>query len=617
TVRSWGSTGVVRTVVDLASSRSVAAIAAGDSHSVALLGDGTVTAWIDPTYASADFGQAAVPAGLGGVVAIATGRIHNLALLSDGTVRAWGHDFYGQSTVPAGLTDVIAIAAADGRSLAVRADGTVVRWGEQYFNDYGGGFGKLRNVVAVAAGPSYGVALKSDGTVAGWGGANYGELNIPPGLDRITHLSANSAQVLALRGDGTVVAWGSEGPSHVTTPSVLSNVSALWAGGSRSSYVLVDGSIVLRPATEVVLPGLGAASAIVSASDRYLALVDAVAPAVASEPGDQAVMPGQTATFTVAATGTPALAYQWTKDGVIIPGATTATLAINGVQSVNSGRYSVTVSNPFGAAVSRAAALGGVNPAPVVTTHPQTTTALAGTSASLGVVATGVGSLTYQWRRNGVPVPGLTSASIAFVGLSFFDSASYDVAIMDGLSLVVSQPAVLTVVPASYPHVVSAAPSFAPFFENAGGYPGGFYRLTGGKVIVFGSFSRLNGTMARNVARLNADGTLDASFGGSLIDGTVYAVVAQSDGKLVIGGIFNRVAGQARAGLARLNVDGTLDASFAPTANFYGVFALDVQDDGKIVVGGGFASALARVRADGTADESFAAPAPNGSVNAL
>ena len=85
---------------------NIVLIAAGDSHSLALRGDGKVIGWGDNF-----FGQRRVPTGLANIVAIAAGSEHSLALRADGTVIAWGRNDSGQTTVPASLTNVVAIAA--------------------------------------------------------------------------------------------------------------------------------------------------------------------------------------------------------------------------------------------------------------------------------------------------------------------------------------------------------------------------------------------------------------------------------------------------------------------------------------------------------------------------
>ena len=63
---------------------------------------------------------ASIPAGLSGVTAIAAGESHSLALKDDGTVVGWGYNGYGQTTIPAGLSGVTAIAAGYYQSLALK-----------------------------------------------------------------------------------------------------------------------------------------------------------------------------------------------------------------------------------------------------------------------------------------------------------------------------------------------------------------------------------------------------------------------------------------------------------------------------------------------------------------
>ena len=111
-----------------------------------------------------------------------------------------------------------------------------------------------------------------------------------------------------------------------------------------------------------------------------------------------------------------------------------------------------------------------------------------------------------------------------------------------------------------------------------------------GRVVIGGDFTLVNNTNRSRVARLNADGTLDLAFNPGLgANAALLAVAVQGDGKILIGGLFTNFNGVARAGLARLNVDGTLDATFNPGtgANDY-VSSITVQPDGLIVVGGGF-----------------------------
>jgi len=150
---------------------------------------------------------------------------------------------------------------------------------------------------------------------------------------------------------------------------------------------------------------------------------------------------------------------------------------------------------------------------------------------------------------------------------------------------------------------------------------------TNNQIVLGGSFTSLQPgatgtpTLLNNVARINADGSLDNSFKPS-VNGTVNAAALQGDGKILIGGSFTTVGGVGQGYLARLNADGTLDTGFTPNING-GVNAIAVQADGKIVIGGVFTSAggggggyLARLNADGSVDGGFT-PSVNNAVNAI
>ena len=134
-----------------------------------------------------------------------------------------------------------------------------------------------------------------------------------------------------------------------------------------------------------------------------------------------------------------------------------------------------------------------------------------------------------------------------------------------------------------------------------------------GKIIVVGSFNTFQEDIGVNyIARLQPDGSLlDTSF-LPILDGNVQVVSLQSDGKVLIGGRFTTVNGTSQAGIARLNTDGSLDASFKPLLGNPTISAILVQPDGKILVGGTFSGAngfnrvnLVRLNADGSLDTSF------------
>lgn len=167
----------------------------------------------------------------------------------------------------------------------------------------------------------------------------------------------------------------------------------------------------------------------------------------------------------------------------------------------------------------------------------------------------------------------------------------------------------------------------APVFSLAEGFVGGARKL-----YVGGNFTTFNGFNSPGLVRLNDNGTVDPQFDlAEGVNGPVYAIVVYptntiNAGKVVIGGAFSSVNGVARAGIARLNPDGSLDATFDPGAGANAeVRALALQSDGKIVLGGAFTSVagqpfshLARLNLNGSADGGFAiGVGANDSVYAL
>ena len=139
--------------------------------------------------------------------------------------------------------------------------------------------------------------------------------------------------------------------------------------------------------------------------------------------------------------------------------------------------------------------------------------------------------------------------------------------------------------------------------------------LADGKIMIGGGFSNYNGTTRGYMARVNSDGSLDATFpnGGNGASSTVISISFQADGKIIIGGIFFNYNGTSRNRIARLNLDGSLDATFNPGTGFNSdVWTTAVQADGKIIIGGNFTTynsitrnRIARLNADGTFDNSF------------
>ncbi len=146
-----------------------------------------------------------------------------------------------------------------------------------------------------------------------------------------------------------------------------------------------------------------------------------------------------------------------------------------------------------------------------------------------------------------------------------------------------------------------------------------------GQVIVGGGFSTFRGASRNCVARLHADGSLDALNPGLALTAyasqslAVEAVAVQTDGKILAAGIFTVLGQAAGGGVARLNADGSLDSSFNVGTGVVdgggtvgSAYTVNVLRDGRILVGGAFTTfngvataAVVRLNPDGSVDASF------------
>lgn len=264
--------------------------------------------------------------------------------------------------------------------------------------------------------------------------------------------------------------------------------------------------------------------------------------------------------------------------------------------------------------------------APRISTQPGVVTATSATAATFNITASGTGTVRYQWRHLGVPIHGAVKRSCTLPAVKMADAGFYDVIVGDDTGETVSQAGQLLVSPVGgYPNTLRLDTGYTPLFETPWATVEAVAVAPSGEVYAGGVFSTIAGQRRYGLAKFNSTLVLDPTF-APVLDGDVFAVLAQADGRVIVGGYFSTVNGVAQKRIARFNADGTLDTTF--TSGFgdaAGVWALALHRDGKILVGGWFSTVggvqrpmVTRLNADGTLDASFGSTVgPDSTVNSI
>jgi uncharacterized delta-60 repeat protein len=363
----------------------------------------------------------------------------------------------------------------------------------------------------------------------------------------------------------------------------------------------------------------------------FLNVPDGGSPVITTQPQDTLVNEDGTLTLRAGANGAGVQGY-WLKNGAaLLPdsrysGITSSTLSVSRIRPEDAGDYEFVAENQFGTHASRPARVS-VNEKANIVSQPHSLVQAVGAKASLSVDAAGEG-LTYQWFKHGQAIAGAVGPAFEIASVSSTDADEYAVEIKNAVGIRVSQPATLSVVSVAAGY--AADPNWpAPATEFTASFIGNFAAQPDGKVILSGGFSAKlpDGTLVRNLARLNPDGTFDPTFTGDRPDNDIRAIYILPDGKILVGGLFQKLGTTSRIGLGRLNANGTVDTSYNAgiTQGFTGVFAFAPGANGKIWVGGTFLQLggmstikyLGLLNSDGTPDISYTPPVLKGYVDAI
>jgi|GEM_PF-1516636 len=183
-------------------------------------------------------------------------------------------------------------------------------------------------------------------------------------------------------------------------------------------------------------------------------------PTITQAPQNQSVNAGASASFTVAASGNPQVAYQWRFNGNDIAGATGPVLNLANLTTSQAGTYSVVASNTLGS-TSASAQLTVVPTTltPTIITQPQNQSAAAGDTVTFSVVAGGAAPLSYIWQKNGTGIAGATGTSLTLSHITQADAGSYRVLVTNAAGgPVASNTVTLTVINNGVAPTITVAP---------------------------------------------------------------------------------------------------------------------------------------------------------------
>ena len=192
-------------------------------------------------------------------------------------------------------------------------------------------------------------------------------------------------------------------------------------------------------------------NALGSATSSNAALAVLIPAGIVTAPVAATVNVGGSTTFTVLASGSTPLNYQWSKNNVNLSGANHATLSLANISANDAGNYSVTVSNAVGGAASSAASLTVLSP-PTILSQPVNTTVSLGANAAFTANVTGTAPLHLQWFKNSQPladggnISGSSTTNLNLAAVTSSDAGNYSLTIVNAAGSTNSSASSLTVI---------------------------------------------------------------------------------------------------------------------------------------------------------------------------
>jgi uncharacterized delta-60 repeat protein len=645
TVAAWGYNGYGQTDVP-AGLDDVIAIAAGDYHCLALRENGTIVAWGWNLN-----GQTDIPAGLDEVLAVEAADQRSLALRQDGSVVAWGiNNHWGQGDVPVDLGPALAITAGGYHNLAIvspavpppgtplgyipkgdqwrfwdRGSEPVGSWTIEHYGDstWGSGpaelgYGDGDEATEVSFGPdpsdkyittyfrrSFPAAsprivaeldawlLYDDGAVVYLNGTEVARINMP--ADPVGNDTEASSAV-----PNNAIAAFSIDPGLLIEGKNLVAVEVHQVSRT-SSDLSFDFELIGTAGAPPPTPPAG------SLDESFVGTLEGAGTvlALARQPADDKILVG--GYFTGISGGSRAHLARLEPDGALdatfVPAEPDA--LVREVQSLSTG--DVLIGGNFlriGGSIRPGVAKLDADGNHIGSFFPEI-----GEPAYMDALleqADGQLLLTGWFSGYGTPSGhrlGRFDPTIGSFDLSFDSPAANN-----SIFCLALQPDEMILAGGGFTTIHGVARSGVARLHPDGNLDETFNQGSGviahvramalqsdGKIVIGGDVYNVHGVQTHNIARLNADGSLDAGFHLPLLDlGRVNAVAVQPDGRILVAGDFRTVDGLDYVGIVRLHPDGTVDPSFDPGGGIEGVdaeiHAMLLLPDGDILIGGEFSS---------------------------
>ena len=500
------STAAVKVPSQIDDSGDWVAVYAGSTHSLGLrgttVGAYNLYAWGQNIYGQLGTGNSTsleTPTKVGSQTwkALSAGFNHSAGIDNSGNLYTWGFNATGQlgqgagspanTPTKVGTSTWIQISAGNAFTAGIMNGGSLWAWGQNDLGQNGDGstinrtspvrVGTLTTWSLVSAGKTFviaGTGASSPYTLSGWGDNSSGALGegsaqISPRSVTAGATGSGTLTVLLVGGTASAVSGGTL--DYATGDRLL--FTGTFAGTGPFAYQWKRNGTSIGSATGpsyeiAAATATDAGTYTVSLKNAYgtqsaatLVLSNYTAPSVSTLSPKLNLVTGGSLSLTTTVTGSN-LTYQWKKDGTAIGGATLSSYILPGLAPINSGSYSLDVSNSKNGTVaivnSGSSLVTVLDPIVIGGTQQATYPILLGGNVTLGsdLTVTGGGTIKYQWRRNLLTVQNNTTPTYAITGATTSDAGTYDVVVYNDASSATSSK---TIVQLKSAPVVTLSPS--------------------------------------------------------------------------------------------------------------------------------------------------------------